>query len=34
MKEDVKEYARAVYYQFMRKVTLYMAAFYFTFFDP
>ncbi len=34
MKEYVKEYARAVYFNFMKKVALYMAAFYFTFFDP
>ena len=35
MKEDIKEYARAVYFNFMKQVTLYMAVVYFTFFyDP
>lgn len=34
MKEDIKEYARAVYFNFMKIVTLYMAAFYFLLFDP
>ena len=34
MDYTIKDYAKAVYFNFMKIVTLYMAAFYFLLFDP
>lgn len=32
-REQVKEYAKAIYYQFTKLLSLYMAVVYYTFFD-
>lgn len=33
MKDYIKEYAKAVYFNFMKIMTLYMAVIYFTLFE-